>query len=251
MGKSIFFFFHLLPFLYQTSSLMWGVMKRTFYTEAAYVFGIIALALGTALMEKADFGLSMVVAPAYLVYLKASEYISWFSFGMAEYCFQAFVLIILSLVLHQFKKKFLFSFITAFIYGNVLDLMLNLVNLIDSASFLGRTVFYISGLAVCAIGVSLLFKTYITPEAYELFVKEISCEYGFDINKTKTVYDCMSCMTAIIMSFIFFGLWHFEGVKAGTVICALINGWTIGKCSRVLDRFFEFKDAFSFRNMFS
>ncbi|HIV98500.1 MAG TPA: hypothetical protein IAB12_01820 [Candidatus Ornithospirochaeta avicola] len=226
-------------------------MKRTFFTEAAYAFGIIALALGTALMEKADFGLSMVVAPAYLVHLKVSEYISWFSFGIAEYCFQAFVLIILSLVLKQFKKKFLFSFITAFIYGNVLDLMISLVNKIDSASFFGRLLFYISGLVVCALGVSLLFKTYISPEAYELFVKEISCKYGSDINKTKTVYDCISCMTAIVMSFIFFGLWHFEGVKAGTVICALLNGWTIGKCTKILDNFFEFKDAFSFRNIFS
>ena len=30
-------------------------MKRTFYTEAAYAIGIAALALGTALMEKADY----------------------------------------------------------------------------------------------------------------------------------------------------------------------------------------------------
>ena len=41
-------------------------MKRTFYTETAYAIGIVALALGTALMEKADYGMSMVVAPAYL-----------------------------------------------------------------------------------------------------------------------------------------------------------------------------------------
>ena len=61
-------------------------MKRTFYTEAAYAICLAALALGTALMERADFGMSMVVAPAYLIYLKVSGYISWFTFGMAEYC---------------------------------------------------------------------------------------------------------------------------------------------------------------------
>ena len=45
-------------------------MKRqiVFYTELAYVLGILALALGTALMERADFGVSMVVAPAYLLH---------------------------------------------------------------------------------------------------------------------------------------------------------------------------------------
>lgn len=45
-------------------------MKKSFYTELAYGVGLITLALGTALMERADFGMSMVVAPAYLVYLK-------------------------------------------------------------------------------------------------------------------------------------------------------------------------------------
>lgn len=57
-------------------------MKRTFYTEAAYIIGLITLALGTAFMERANFGMSMVVAPVYLIYLKVSDYLNWFSFGM-------------------------------------------------------------------------------------------------------------------------------------------------------------------------
>ena len=84
-------------------------MKRTFYTEVAYAIGLIMLALGTALMEHADFGMSMVVAPAYLIYLKVSEYLNWFTFGMAEYCFQAFLIIVLALVLHRFRRKYLFA----------------------------------------------------------------------------------------------------------------------------------------------
>ena len=34
--------------------------KRVCYTEAAYLFGILWVALGVALMERADFGVSMV-----------------------------------------------------------------------------------------------------------------------------------------------------------------------------------------------
>ena len=41
-------------------------MKRTFSTELAYVFGIVFVARGVVLMEKADFGVSVEVAPAYL-----------------------------------------------------------------------------------------------------------------------------------------------------------------------------------------
>ena len=117
-------------------------MKRTFYTEAAYAIGIISLAFGTALMEKADFGMSMVVAPAYLIYLKVSEFLDWFSFGMAEYCFQAFLIVVLVIVLRRFKRKYLFSFITAFIYGNVLDVMMRIADLISGNGVLQRSICY-------------------------------------------------------------------------------------------------------------
>lgn len=225
-------------------------MKRTFYTEAAYAIGLTALALGTALMERADFGMSMVVAPAYLIYLKVSNYLNWFSFGMAEYCFQAFLIVVLAIVLRKFKRKYLFSFVTAFIYGNILDIMMKTINLTIGNEMAQRVVCYSVGLVICAIGVSLLFHTYLSPEAYELFVKEISSQFGLDISKVKTVYDCCSCMLAIAMSFLFIGLWHFEGVKAGTVLCALINGWMIGQCSKWFEKHFDFKDALGFRKEF-
>ena len=38
--------------------------KTLIYSEAAYLIGLVVLAFGVALMEAADFGVSMVVAPA-------------------------------------------------------------------------------------------------------------------------------------------------------------------------------------------
>ncbi|MDD3163055.1 MAG: DUF6198 family protein, partial [Sphaerochaetaceae bacterium] len=98
--------------------------KKVFYTEIAYLAGILTLAFGTALMEWADYGMSMVVAPAYLFYLKLSQYYPAFTFGMAEYVLQAFLLIVLSLVLRKFKLSYLFSFATALMYGFALDLFM-------------------------------------------------------------------------------------------------------------------------------
>ena len=50
--------------------------KRVFYTELAYFLGLITLAFGTALMEKTDFGLSVVIAPAYLIHTVTDEVVS-------------------------------------------------------------------------------------------------------------------------------------------------------------------------------
>ncbi|MDO4193825.1 MAG: DUF6198 family protein [Erysipelotrichaceae bacterium] len=225
--------------------------RRMLSSEAAYFIGIIVLALGTAFMERADFGMSMVVAPAYLFYLKLSQTYAWFTFGMAEYCFQAVLLVIIALIMRRFKTMYLFSFVTAFLYGIILDLMMGAVGRIILEGIAGRIIFFLGGLVLCSFGVALLFHTYIAPEAYELMVKEISAKTGTDITRVKTVYDCCSCALAVILSFLFFGFGHFEGVKAGTIFCALINGWTIGQCGRLLEHLFDFRDAWGLRKYFA
>ena len=225
-------------------------MKKIFYSELAYVMGIVILALGTAMMERADFGMSMVVAPAYLLHLKVSETFAFFSFGMAEYVFQGMLLIAMMLLLRRFRVAYLFSFITAVFYGFTLDIMLKFIGYMPCNGIALRVAFYILGMVVCAVGVSLLFHTYIPLEAYEMFVKEVSARLGMDINKFKTIYDCTSCADAVIMSFAFFGFGKFEGVKLGTIICALINGRIIGLCSAWFEGVFEFEDGMRLRSFF-
>lgn len=226
-------------------------MKKPFFTEAAYVLGIIILAIGTAFMERADFGLSMIVAPAYILHLKISDTFSFFTFGMAEYVLQAVIILLLALIQRRFKKAYLFSFVTAVLYGLALDGAIWLVSHIpyDGTEF-RIVVCYAGGMVLCCTGVSLLFHTYISPEAYEIFVKEISAKIHMPLSKFKTIYDCASCLVAIILSFLFFGFGNFRGVEWGTVACAVVNGWLIGRASAVFERFYEFKDGLPLRKYF-
>ena len=225
--------------------------KRTFYTEVAYLAGVVLLALGTAFMERADFGMSMVVAPAYLLYLKLSQTLPFFTFGMAEYALQAVLLLLMTVILKRAKFAYLFSFLSAVLYGLALDGAMALFSLLPGAQTAERAVCYLLGMPLCAMGVSLLFHTYIPPEAYELFVKEIALKRHADIHKCKTAYDCVSCLVGILMSFAFFGLWHFEGIKLGTIFCALINGTLIGGCTKILEKGWDFQDALPFRGYFT
>lgn len=225
-------------------------MKKTFYTEWAYVVGIVAIALGTAFMEAADFGVSMVVAPAYLIYLKLSESLSFFTFGMAEYVFQGILLILMFILLRKFRLSYLFSFVTAIVYGLVLDGLMLAVSFIPSETIPVRILLYLAGMFVCSVGVSMMFHTYIAPEVYEMFVKEVAEKYHLNINKFKTGYDCVSCAVGVILSFAFFGFGHFEGVKWGTIVCALVNGWIIGRCSAFFEKRFTFRDGLKLRKLF-
>ena len=121
---------------------------------------------------------------------------------------------------------------------------------LPETTFFLRVLWYLLGTVFCSLAVSLFFHTYISPEAYELIVKEISQKLNCDINKVKTAYDCLSTLLGVVLSFAFFGFGVFEGVKLGTVVCALVNGFLIGQFTKLLEKGFVFKDKFNLAKYF-
>lgn len=226
--------------------------KLTFYTEAAYFVGIIAIALGVGFSERADFGLSMVVAPAYVLhrFISTLPGMGFFSFGVAEYTLQAVLIVVLSIVVKKFRLSYLFSFVTAVFYGYILDLILALMPTVAADAVVLRVVFFLLGQLFCTIGVSMVFRTYIPPEAYELFVAQASAHFGMKTERFKTCYDLVSCTLGVILSFAFFGFGSFVGISWGTLFCALTNGFIIGWLSKLWDRIFYFKDGWKLRKYF-
>ena len=224
--------------------------KPIFYTELSYVLGLVIMAFGAAFTELAGFGMSMVVAPTYIVHLIVSEALPWFTFGVAEYCVQALLILITVAVMRRFKLSYLFSFVTAVLYGLCLDGAILLLQAVPAEAIALRILWFAIGTLFCSIAVSLFFHTYISPEAYELIVKEIAQRFSININKTKTAYDCISTVIAIVLSFAFFGLGVFRGVGIGTIVCALINGFLIGRISAFLEKRFVFCNRLNIEKYF-
>ena len=92
--------------------------KIRVHSEMIYLLAIFLLALAVAMLTAADFGISMIVAPAYLLSLKTG----FLTFGQAEYVIQAGVFVLLCLILRNFRFVYLMSFVTCLVYGAVLDL---------------------------------------------------------------------------------------------------------------------------------
>ena len=132
----------------------------------------------------------------------------------------------------------------------MLDLFTWALGFLDISLPVFRLLGFVLGMIICGFGVALIFHTYLPPEAYELFVREVSAKLGMDIHRFKTIYDCASCITSIALSFAFFGWGVFEGIRLGTVFCALVNGWLIGKWSGWMERRFDFRDGMTIRKWF-
>ena len=202
--------------------------------ELAYLLGIVTMTLGVALMQKANFGLSMVVAPAYLL----SEFFG-ISFGTAEYCLQFVLVTGMCLLLRRFRVSYYLSFATAVVYGLVLDGFIWLLHSGTPAESMPiRILLMLSGMVVTAFGVALFFRTYLPACAYDMFVKVTSQAFGIKTGKFKICYDFASLGVSLLLTFVFFG--KLIGMGVGTLVCACLNGLIINGFSALLDRFVAF-----------
>ena len=224
--------------------------KPVFYTELAYFAAMLLNSMGNALMEKSDMGINMVVAPVYLLHLRLVDALPFFTFGFAEKVCQAVLILVTMLLVRRIKLAYFFSFCSAFLYGTLLDVMIDIAAPLPDDTLPMRIALFAAGVLLCGVGVSLIFRSYISPEAYELIVKETTACYHLDLGRFKLAYDCGSLVLGVLLSFLFYGFGHFEGVKWGTVVYAVINGPMIALFSRWLDRMFDFRDGFRLRSFF-
>lgn len=222
--------------------------KPVVYTELAYVAALLILALGTALIESGGFGISMVAAPAYVLFLKVSSLFPGFSFGTAEYLMEALVLSLMMVLVRRCKVSYFLSFATAVVYGFLLDGTMALVRLLPMDLLPGKIIGYVIGMLLCSAAISLLFRAYFPPAAYEMFVKEVADKWKLPLSVLKTVYDCSSLALAVVMSLLFFG--RLDGIGIGTVICAFVNGTLIRMFGAFFEKIFLFRDRFALRNKF-
>lgn len=225
--------------------------KLKFPSEIAYIVGLAILSLGTCLMEKANFGLSMIAAPAYLLSKLLTKTVSsFFTFGRCEIMLEAIVVTILCLIIRKFKIGYLFSLLSGVIYGLTLDVWIYLFRNIELVTFDVRIVYFLLGQVATAFGIALQFKSYFPPAAYDFFVKEASKHFNISVPKFKTGFDIVFVIISITLSFAIFGIGHFEGIKLGTVVVALVNGTTIGLATQVIDRLLSFFDLLKLKKLF-
>jgi len=221
--------------------------KPVFYSELAYPLGVFLLAFATALMERGAFGMSIVVAPAYVVHLKLSEIWPFFTFGMAEYLLQGLVLILTLILVRRIRLVWVLTFGTTLLYGLALDGCMALTAAIPTTLWI-RVAVYVLGFFLCVTAVGFMLHTYLPPAAYELYTKLMTAKTGHPLSVIKTTYDLASLVVAVGLSLLFFG--NIRGVGIGTVAGALFGGVCIRRMMGWQDRLFNFRDCFPWRRYF-
>ncbi len=225
-----------------------NVMKRfEKSSELLWIFGILFVALGVSICSKADLGVSMIAAPAFVISEAITPIWSGFSVGVTEYIIQGVMLVILCLVIRKFDWRFLLGFAVAVIYGYTLNFFLWTLDGVSFNTVALRYVMLIVGDIVTATGVACFFRTYMPLQVYELFVAELSFSFKFNINKTKSRFDIALLIISLVLAFTLFGDvtkfdWSsityksFHSIGIGTIITTLINSPIIAIMGKLIDK---------------
>lgn len=211
--------------------------------EAAWVLGVVLCALGVCLCTKANFGLSMVAAPAYIIHVFFRDIFAWYTQGTSEYITQGIILVIMCIIIRRFKAKYLLTFVCAVVFGLAVDGCLYLLG--GNAPYetmAARIIAFILGETITAVAIAFYFRTDLPLGVYELAVSEISKRFGIDINKVKSANDIIMLVVSVILAFTLNQ--SFAGIGVGTVLITLVNAPLIALCGKLLDKFFSFEPRF-------
>ena len=217
--------------------------KIRLHSEWVYLLALAILALSVSMTAAADFGVSMIVAPAYIISLK------WpmITFGQAEYIVQGLLFIVLCICMRRVRPLYLVAFATGVLYGAILDtwrlIPLLSPDTVGTAPMPLRIVLLLVGMVMTSFSIALLFRVYIYPQVYDFFVKGVAQRRNLPLTRFKQGFDAACLLVSVIMSLTLFG--RFQGIGLGTLLMTACNGFLIGGFDRLIERTTEIKPRFT------
>lgn len=217
--------------------------------ELNWLLGVFLVALGVAICNRANLGISMIAAPAFIIADAIRPLWSGLTVGMVEYMVQGVIVILTCLICWRFDWRYLLSFLTAVIYGYVVDMWMLIIGTEPFEELWLRWVMLIVGDIVTCAGVAFFFRTYLPVEAYELFVNEVSRVRKFNLHKVKWIFDFSCLAVSVILAFSIFGdattfdwatiyTHSFHHIGLGTIVTTVISAPLINVISLVVRKLF-------------
>ncbi len=231
-------------------------MKVNKSNELLWLLGIIFVALGVSICSKADLGVSMIAAPAFVIFDAVKSISPLLSVGVVEYAVQGLLLIILCIIIRRFNWRFLLAFAVAVLYGYTLNLFIWLLGGVEFNTVAMRYVMLLVGDIITSFGVACFFRTYMPLQVFELFVAEVADKINISIAKVKSAFDISLLIISVTLAFTLFGDaktfdWStigyssYHSIGIGTLITTAINSPLINLMGKLIDKTFDHSVRFT------
>lgn len=187
------------------------------------------MAFGVAFSIKSTFGTTPISSIAYSLALCTG-----IDIGMTTFLFNAALVFIQMIILRsKFKAKRLLQFINCVLFGYFTNVTLYIVyslNIPDNL-FINILLIFLS-IFLIALGIFIYMPADIAPLPGEGCVESIAIVTGWRFSSIKIAFDTTMVIIAFLMCFFFYTN-PFESVNIGTVISAVMVGFTLRQIAKL------------------
>lgn len=215
-----------------------SIIKRYLYFIIALFFN----SLGVALITIALLGTSPISSIPYVLSLSTQ----W-SMGEWTIAFNViFIMLDLILMKREDIRQHVFDLCVQLpvtvLFGLFIDLSMAMLSVVDPTSYAMSVATLVVGCIILALGVSMEVQADVAMLPGEFLVRVISKVSGCEFGNVKLFFDVTMVVVACILSYVFAG--EINGVREGTVICALL----VGPITRVIRPRLSFVDGWLYGN---
>lgn len=212
--------------------------KTRFACESAELIGLLVNSLSINLLVKSNFGVSVISSvPLVLNKINAS-----ISFGAWNVICQVIAILILIVVTRRAHIGYAASFIMAFLFGFLIDIVKILI-IGWPVTFLFRSIYFVFGFFGLAVGISMFIKCRLPVLPFDSFVRDLCLTFNWPIKLVKTAFDATCFSITIFLSYLYFGKLTTVGI--GTVVSVLFMGTLVHEICLKLDQHFDFEPIFT------
>lgn len=195
-----------------------------------FVISLFIIAVGVALITRANLGTSPAACPPYVLSLVPG---SLMTMGTYMCCMQVvFVLAQITILRRQFEPFQLFQFAASFLFGFYTDIAMMLTEWIPVGAYALSWLWLIAGCAVMGAGIVLEIQASLLLLPGEGVVAAISKVGNWEFHTIKIINDVVMTLTGVIIAWVMIG--GVEGVREGTVVSAFLVGFMVKLFKRPL-----------------
>ena len=187
-----------------------------------YIFLLVGLfvnGLGVSFITKAGLGTSPITSIPYTLSLGFTPTV-----GMFTLVFNIFLVILQVILLRRnFQLQNLLQLPIIALFSFFIDLTMSLLGFMQPETYAMKVVSLIVGCLILGFGVFMEMVANVAMLPGEATVRAVSDVFSTDFGKTKIAFDSSMTIIAAILSFIMFK--HLDGVRAGTIVAAILVGF--------------------------
>ena len=195
-----------------------------------YVVGLLFMAFGVAFSVNSNLGVSPVNSLPYVI----SKIIHMDLGNCVILVFSFYILVQILVMRKDFKWINLTQLIFSTIFGYFVDLAKWIVGDFAIPTYAGQLLMLAISILLVAIGVSLYMGVKLVNMPMEGMTHAVNRVFFPDkpFHDIKVIMDCLTVVIGIVLSFVFLG--KLDGIREGTVICALLVGKLMKPMQKVL-----------------